>query len=63
MVYFDDGRAVIVHSADAKSFKRRDLIVAHVKARKKAEAKVKRGINDVSAPCSAAKPIEVRCIG
>lgn len=56
-VNFADGASVVVHSADAKSFKARDVKAALRKARLKAEAKQKRA--------GIAKPVavDVRCIG
>jgi hypothetical protein len=51
MVKMDDGRSVMVYSADAKSFKKRDVRTAYIKARKKAEAKYQ------------GKAVSVRCVG
>ena len=55
-VNFDDGAMVSVESADTRSFKKRDVRVAYVKARKKAEAR-RRKINP------KARAVNVRCVG
>lgn len=55
-VNFDDGKMIVIHSADARSFKKKDVRTAYIKARKKAEAKHQK----TNAP---AKVINVRCVG
>jgi hypothetical protein len=56
MVRFNDGATEWVYSADARSFKKRDVRTAYVKARRKAEAK-RHKVNP------AAKAVECRCVG
>ncbi len=56
LVTFNDGHCEWIHSADAKSFKRRDIRAAYIKAREKAEAKRRK--TDPSA-----KATGVRCVG
>lgn len=55
MVSFDDGRALTVSAPDTKK--------GFTVARRKAVAKARKGINDVSKPGKTAKPVNVRCIG
>lgn len=55
-VIFNDGTSLIVHSADARTMKRRDLTAALTKARKKGEVRRQR-VNP------QAKAVRVNCVG
>jgi hypothetical protein len=55
-INFDDGKMVVVHSADARSLKQKDIRASYVNARKKAEAKHHK-------TNATAKVVNVRCVG